>query len=122
MVTIVTAVQLKEGAEQDWDAVMRERLAAARKQEGWIGGQLLQPEDRPGARVIVGTWRTKDDWQQWHGDPEFTETRQQLEGLTSQEPQHSWHEVVSDVRRSGGAAAPSRRRTTSQGPRRMGRR
>jgi heme-degrading monooxygenase HmoA len=120
MVTIVTAVELKEGAEQEWDAVMRERLDAARKREGWIGGQLLRPEDRPDARVIVGTWRTKDDWEKWHEDPEFAHTRRELEGLTSREAQHSWHEVVSDMRRAGGPSAGSRARASGQGPRRMG--
>src|SRR5262245_38397911 len=99
MMTIVTTVRLKEGAEQEWDSVMRERLAAARTQSGWIGGQLLQPESQADLRMIVGTWRTKEDWAKWHEDPEFTETRQRLDGLSREEPQHSWHQVVEDVRR-----------------------
>ena len=107
MMTIVTTVRLKEGAEQEWDTVMRERLAAARKQTGWVGGQLLRPESQSDTRIIVGTWRTKEDWAKWHEDPEFAETRQRLDGLSSEEPQHSWHEVVDDVRRAG----PTSRRT-----------
>ena len=55
MVTIVTDVQLKEGSEQDWDAAMSERMEAAKKQPGWVGGQMLEPEDDPRRRVIVGT-------------------------------------------------------------------
>jgi len=38
MMTIVTHIQLKEGTEHEWDAVMRKRLAAAKKQPGWVGG------------------------------------------------------------------------------------
>jgi len=87
--TIVTTVRLKEGAEQEWDAVMRERLAAARKRTGWVGGQLLRPENEEDARVIVGTWKSKEDWAKWHEDPEFAETRERLDGLSHQEPQHS---------------------------------
>jgi len=98
MMTIVTTVRLKEGAEQEWDGVMRERLAAARTQSGWIGGQLLKPKNQADLRMIVGTWRTKEDWAKWHEDPEFTETRQQLDGLSHEGPQHSWHQVVEDVR------------------------
>ena len=98
MMTIVTTVRLKEGAEQEWDAVMRERLAAARKQPGWVGGQLLRPENEDDARVIVGTWHSKQDWATWHEDPEFAETRERLDGLSRQELQHSWHEVVDDER------------------------
>ena len=45
MVTIVTEVQLKEGSEPKWDKVMRERMAAAREHPGWVGGQLLKPDN-----------------------------------------------------------------------------
>jgi heme-degrading monooxygenase HmoA len=81
MMTIVTHVHLRQGAGPDWDAAMRTRLSAARKASGWIGGQLLRPAEKPDRRVIVGTWRTRADWEAWHHDPQFTETRQRLEGL-----------------------------------------
>jgi hypothetical protein len=58
---------------------MRTRLSAARKASGWVGGQLLRPADKPDRRVIVGTWRTRANWEAWHHDP--TETRQRLDGL-----------------------------------------
>jgi heme-degrading monooxygenase HmoA len=81
MMTIVTHVHLREGSGRDWDAAMRTRLSAAREAPGWIGGQLLRPADKPDKRVIVGTWRTRSNWEAWHHDPQFTETRQRLEGL-----------------------------------------
>jgi heme-degrading monooxygenase HmoA len=99
MMTIVTQVTLREGAEPDWDSAMRERLAAAQDQPGWIGGQILIPLDGLNRRVIVGTWRTRADWEAWHTDRKFSETRRRLEGLESGANQHVWHEVVEDVRR-----------------------
>jgi heme-degrading monooxygenase HmoA len=106
MMTIVTHVHLKEGAGREWDAAMRARLSAAKKRAGWVGGQLLRPSDKPDRRVIVGTWRTRADWEAWHRDPQFAETRRRLDGLESEPAQHWWHEVVVDVRKS--AAAPRR--------------
>ena len=50
MMTIVTHVHLKEGAGGDWDTAMRERLSAARKASGWVGGQLLRLADKPDKR------------------------------------------------------------------------
>src|SRR5262245_10764354 len=44
MVTIVTEIRVKKGSEPQWDELMRERMATARKHSGWIGGQLLRPE------------------------------------------------------------------------------
>jgi heme-degrading monooxygenase HmoA len=106
MKTIVTHVHLKPGAGRDWDAVMRKRLTAARKRPGWVGGQLLRPADNDDKRVIVGTWRTRADWDGWHHDPTFAETRQRLEGLESAPAEHWWHDVVLDVRKAPGSAPP----------------
>ena len=53
MVTIVTHVELKPGAESEWDRTMHERLRAAEGRPGWVAGILLQPADKPNARVIV---------------------------------------------------------------------
>src|SRR5262245_47503077 len=88
MMTIVTHVHLRQGAGPDW-------------------GQLLRPAERPNRRVIVGTWRTRADWEAWHHDPQFTETRQRLEGLESAPSEHWWHDVVLDVRKSSTPPAPT---------------
>lgn len=106
MVTIVTHVPLKEGSEREWDALMAERMAAAKKQPGWVGGQLLRS---PNGRVIVGTWQTRDDWAEWHKAPEFTETRRQLDEITDGPTDPGWHEVVLEVRT--GKVSPAKRAT-----------
>jgi len=113
MMTIVTDVHLKEGSEQDWDAAMRERMAAAKRQPGWIGGQMLEPEDDPMRRVIVGTWQTREDREKWHEDPEFAETREELEGLVMEPEQHEWHEVVLDERRAAARPTAPKRESRS---------
>jgi heme-degrading monooxygenase HmoA len=112
MMTIVTHVHLKEGTGDDWDAAMRTRLSAARKASGWVGGQLLRPADKPDRRVIVGTWRTRANWEAWHHDPQFMETRQRLDGLESAPAEHWWHDVVFDVRKPSTPPLP-----TSKSPR-----
>jgi len=116
MMTIVTHVHLRKGCGRDWDAAMRTRLSAAREAPGWIGGQLLRPADKPDKRVIVGTWRTRANWEAWHHDPQFTETRQRLEGLETAPAEHWWHDVVLDVRKASTptppiSKSPSKQRT-----------
>jgi heme-degrading monooxygenase HmoA len=103
MMTIVTDIHLKQGAENRWDSTMRTRMAAAEHHPGWVAGQLLSPADEPLKRVIVGTWNTREDWSHWHDDPLFAETRQTLDSLASEPPRHTWHEVVLDVRKTDGA-------------------
>jgi heme-degrading monooxygenase HmoA len=114
MMTIVTHVHLKEGAGREWDTAMGTRLSAAKRRPGWVGGQLLRPTDKPDRRVIVGTWRTHADWEAWHQDRQFEETRQRLDGLESQPAEHWWHEVVLDVRKSAASARPAAKRAVSR--------
>jgi heme-degrading monooxygenase HmoA len=97
MMTIVTRVRLKEGTEPEWDGVMRERLSAARQQPGWVGGQLLMPLGQLDERVIIGCWRSRADWEAWHNDAAFRETRRRLEGLERAPAEQWWHEVIVDV-------------------------
>jgi heme-degrading monooxygenase HmoA len=111
MMTIVTDIHLREGMERTWDAVMRARMTAAKKRPGWVGGQLLRMENQPSRRVIVGTWRTRADWEAWHLDPQFSETRRQLDPLVDGPEHRWWNEVVVDARvgqdaARSGAAAP----------------
>ncbi len=98
MMTIVTHVAVKEGSEPAWDAAMRERLESARGRTGWVGGQLLMPLSALNKRIIVGTWQTRADWEAWHSDPAFQETRKRLDGLTAGQPEEWWHEVIAEVR------------------------
>ena len=123
MMTIVTHVHLKEDAGREWDTAMRSRLSAAKKRPGWVGGQLLRQSDKPDRRVIVGTWKTLANWEAWHHDPQFEETRQQLDGLESRPAEHWWHDVLLDVRKAASASgSASKSARPAAGPQRRRRR
>ena len=109
MMTVVTHVTLKSGSEPEWDAAMRERLAAAGGRPGWIGGQLLIPLDGHNKRAVIGTWESRADWEAWHEDETFTETRERMDGLQEGRSETAWYEVVVEARGTGTASAsPSR--------------
>jgi len=96
MMTIVTHIELKPGTASEWDRAMHARLRAAEGRPGWVSGQLLRPVDKPNARVIVGTWESRDAWAAWHKDAAFCETRTRLDGLEAGPAQEWWHEVVEE--------------------------
>ena len=103
MMTVITRVRLTAGSESDWDKAMRERLNAAQDQKGWVGGQLLTPVEGQNQRVIVGTWQDRSNWEAWHDDPAFLETRQRMEGLQEGPDEMEWFEVVEEGRESASA-------------------
>ena len=98
MLTVITRLTLKDGAEEEWDTTMSDRMQAARDQAGWIGGQLLKPLDDTNTRVIVGTWETRAHWEDWHNEAAFRATRERLEGLQTGPAEVTWHEAVIDRR------------------------
>ncbi|MEQ8717765.1 MAG: antibiotic biosynthesis monooxygenase [Acidimicrobiales bacterium] len=89
----MTRVRVVEGREAAWDAAMAERLAGAADREGFAGAQILFPVDEKNARVIVGTWNTRADWEAWHDDPEFASTRADLDALQESDGETWWYEV-----------------------------
>ena len=96
MMTVVTYVTLKEGAAREWDVAMRERLEAAKGQAGWVRGQLLMPLDDLTKRVIIGTWQTRANWEAWHQDETFAETRRRLEDLENSPSETTWFEIIAE--------------------------
>ena len=59
--------------------------------------QLLIPLESLNKRVLIGTWQTRADWEAWHTDLTFAETRKRLEGLEATPREEWWHEVVLDM-------------------------
>jgi heme-degrading monooxygenase HmoA len=98
VVTVITLVTLKDGMEPEWDGIMRERMESAKGRKGWIGGQIAIPFDALNQRVIIGTWETRAEWEAWHADEEFLETREKLQGMQQEPDRTTWHEVTVDVR------------------------
>jgi heme-degrading monooxygenase HmoA len=94
MESVITRVTLNEGAEAEWEAVMRDRMTAAESAGGWIGGSILAPEDDTGARVILGLWETRAAWQEWHEAPAFRETAERLQALERDSGDANWNGVV----------------------------
>lgn len=94
METVITRVVLNEGDEEDWDAVMRDRMQAAESSPGWIGGCILAPRHASGERLILGLWESTDAWKQWHEDPAFRGTAERLSGPERDAGTPEWHDVV----------------------------
>ena len=97
MMTVITKVTLKEGAEPEWDAAIRRRLEAATGRPGWIRGQLVIPLEALNQRMVIGTWESRAAWEAWHEDDAFKESRERLVGLEEAPSDMSWYEVIADV-------------------------
>lgn len=94
MMTVVTTMKLQPSSAADWDQLIEERFRSAHHCDGWISGQLLSPADAEDTRVIVGTWRSKADWDAWHEDPAFLATKRPLDEIESEAHSSVWFDVI----------------------------
>ncbi len=99
MMTIVSETTIESGQEPAWDQVYRQRIDDAPNQEGWISMQLLIPLDAPNKRLVVGTWRSRADWEAWHATEVFQRTREQLDAIRQTPEPERWYEVVASAGR-----------------------
>jgi heme-degrading monooxygenase HmoA len=97
MVTVITETTLQSGEGAAWDRAFQERLRHARTQPGWIGLELLIPQDDPNKRVVVGTWKCRDDWSIWHQTETFQRTREAMNAATKQDGDERWFDVVTET-------------------------
>ncbi|AOY74021.1 antibiotic biosynthesis monooxygenase (plasmid) [Arthrobacter sp. TES] len=100
MITVVSTMQLESNSEKEWDQLIRERFRSARDRVGWISGQLLAPSDAPNTRVIIGTWKSRQDWEAWHEDPAFLTSRRRLDELQHIDHQTALYDVIEGAQAS----------------------
>ena len=54
-------------------------------QPGYISGQTLKRLDRPGERLVISTWRSIEDWENWLKSPERREIQLEIDSLLGEE-------------------------------------
>ena len=54
-------------------------------QPGYISGQTLKRLDSPGERLVISTWRSIEDWEDWFKSPERREIQLEIDSLLGEE-------------------------------------
>lgn len=95
MMTVIAETTVKPNHTAEWDRAFQERIRSAKDQPGWIDVQLLIPSNEPDKRVVVGTWRSREDWERWHATGSFRKTREAMDAATAAEGPVHWYDVQS---------------------------
>ena len=96
MLSVMTETRVKPGREADWDRAYHARAADAQAQPGFVALQLLAPQDDAQRRVVLGTWRNREDWERWHATDTFTRTRAALNAATEDDGHERWFTVIEE--------------------------
>lgn len=55
------------------------------QQSGYISGETLRRIDKPGETVVVSTWESAEDWNQWVNSPERAAIQKKIDVLLGKE-------------------------------------
>lgn len=61
--------------------LFRQIRSLAIKQAGYISGETLKRLDRPDQFLIISTWQSSDDWEEWVTNKERNELQNQIDQL-----------------------------------------
>ena len=72
---LITRTVPREKA-RDMLNLFREMRSLATAQEGYISGETLKSSDRPDVFLVISTWDSASDWENWLKN----KTRQEIQG------------------------------------------
>ncbi len=61
--------------------LFREMRALATGQPGYISGETLRSLDNPEEYLVISTWHTSDDWQNWLNSSQRQSMQAKVDGL-----------------------------------------
>ena len=64
-VKIIIKRTVKENQAKEMIPLFRQMRSLAVKQAGYISGETLKSLDRPETFVVISTWDSSADWEQW---------------------------------------------------------
>ncbi len=64
-VKILIERRIKPGKEQEFSQAARELRSKAIHAQGFISGETLQSVDDPSVHLVICTWKSMQDWNNW---------------------------------------------------------
>lgn len=75
-VKIIIIRRVPQDKEEKIRPLLMQMRSAAHAQPGYISGETLVNYDDPQEKVVISTWKSLDNWNEWLRNPE----RRQLQG------------------------------------------
>jgi len=71
--------QFRTGHTREIVTLLNDMRSAAMSQPGYISGLTLMEPDNPNKMLVIGTWQTIEDWDQWKSKADRTRLESLLE-------------------------------------------
>jgi len=80
-VRVIIDRKVKEGNESELFDLLKELRSKAISSEGYISGETLRALSDPYNYVVVSTWQSTDDWENWEKNTERKRIHTRIEKL-----------------------------------------
>jgi len=93
--TIKILIKRKFSGRQDeaLNSLLRQFRALAIEQPGYVSGETLTRLDNPGESLVISTWKSHNDWQNWLSSPARQQIQSQIDILLGSETSYEVYEA-----------------------------
>ena len=86
-VFIKRKLQNKNAAELTF--LLNKLRALALSQPGYLSGETFNRIDKKDECMVIGTWRSLEDWNKWVNNPQRIEVQSEIDRLLGQETEYA---------------------------------
>ena len=77
---LITRIVSQDKA-RDLLLLFREMRSLATHQDGYVSGETMKSTDRPDVYLVISTWTSADDWENWLKNKERQEIQSKIDVL-----------------------------------------
>lgn len=70
------------------DLLLRQMRSVCLMQPGYVSGQTLRRLDKPGEFLVISTWESLEDWENWFSSTERSEIQFEIDDLLGEETRY----------------------------------
>ena len=71
--------------------LLKKMRALTLEQPGYISGETLNRIDKKDECMVVSTWRSVEDWNNWVNNPKRTEVQARIDSLLGEETEYAMY-------------------------------
>ncbi|MBW2031153.1 MAG: antibiotic biosynthesis monooxygenase [Deltaproteobacteria bacterium] len=88
-VKVILKRKVPRGKEKDLLPLLLELRTQAMRQPGYISGETLRSVTSPEDLLVIGTWQTKEAWEQWASSKQRAEIQEKIDSLLGEKTEYS---------------------------------
>ncbi len=86
MITVIQERHIKPGKQEELKTLLRQLRLAAMNHPGFVTGETLVNTEDPDDQIVIGNFKTAEDWKAWEGDKQRQEIAAKMRKLMTKPP------------------------------------